>query len=52
MKKELITKAKEFATELTRYNVIEKDLKGEKAISKEYMGNNFAIRKMVKGRGV
>ena len=54
MKKELaITiKAKDFATELTSHNVIEKDLKGENLISKEHVDNNVAVRKMLRERGV
>lgn len=60
MKKELIAdflptltiKAKDFAAELTRYNIIEKKLKGDTAISKEHIDNNSAVRKMLKQRGV
>jgi DNA-damage-inducible protein D len=48
----LTIKAKDFATELTSHNVIEKDLKGNAAISKEHIDNNAAVRKMLKGRGV
>lgn len=48
----LTIKAKDFATELTSHNVIEKDLNGEKDISKEHVDNNLAVRKMLQGRGV
>ena len=48
----LTIKAKDFATELTSHNVIEKDLKGEQHISKEHVDNNLAVRKMLKERGV
>ena len=40
----LTIKAKDFATELTSHNVIEKDLKGDTAISKEHVDNNSAVR--------
>jgi DNA-damage-inducible protein D len=48
----LTIKAKDFATELTSHNVVEKDLKGDEAISKEHVDNNAAVRKMLKERGV
>jgi len=48
----LTIKAKDFATELTSHNVIEKDLKGETTISKEHVDNNLAVRKMLIERGV
>lgn len=48
----LTIKAKDFATELTSHNVIEKDLKGESSISKEHIDNNLAVRKMLGERGV
>ncbi len=48
----LTIKAKDFATELTSHNVIEKGLKGDTAISKEHVDNNSAVRKMLKERGV
>ena len=48
----LTIKAKDFATELTSHNVVDKDLKGEKQISKEHIENNVAVRKMLKERGV
>lgn len=48
----LTIKAKDFATELTSHNVIEKDLNGESAISNEHVENNRAVRKMLIERGV
>src|SRR6185312_10076290 len=48
----LTIKAKDFATELTGHNVIEKDLKGQPAISKEHIENNTAVRTMLIERGV
>ena len=48
----LTIKAKDFATELTSHNVIEKNLKGEQPITKEHVDNNLAVRKMLKERGV
>jgi DNA-damage-inducible protein D len=48
----LTIKGKDFATELTSHNVLEKDLQGEKAISKEHVENNQAVRKMLVERGV
>lgn len=48
----LTIKAKDFATELTSHNVVEKDLKGESQISKEHVDNNVAVRDMLKTRGV
>ncbi len=48
----LTIKAKDFATELTSHNVVDKNLKGEHQISKEHIDNNIAVRKMLKERGV
>jgi DNA-damage-inducible protein D len=48
----LTIKAKDFATELTSHNVIDKDLQGEKSISREHVDNNHAVRKMLIERGV
>jgi len=48
----LTIKAKDFATELTRHNVQEKDLKGQENISKEHVDNNKAVRKILQERGV
>lgn len=48
----LTIKAKDFATELTSHNVVEKDLHGEKSIAKEHVENNTAVRNMLIKRGV
>jgi DNA-damage-inducible protein D len=48
----LTIKAKDFATELTSHNVIEKDLQGEEQITGEHVDNNMAVRKMLAERGV
>jgi len=48
----LTIKAKDFAVELTSYNVVEKDLHGEEAIVKEHVDNNKAIRNMLEERGI
>ncbi|MCX6182826.1 MAG: DNA damage-inducible protein D [Bacteroidetes bacterium] len=48
----LTIKAKDFATELTSHNLIEKSLKGEKQISNEHIENNKAVRKILNQRGV
>lgn len=48
----LTIKAKDFATELTSHNVVEKNLKGETQISKEHIDNNLEVRKMLGNRGV
>jgi DNA-damage-inducible protein D len=48
----LTIKAKDFATELTSHNVIEKDLIGEPQIYNEHIENNRAVRKMLIERGV
>lgn len=48
----LTIKAKDFATELTSHNVVEKDLHGENRISNEHIENNQAIRKILIERGV
>ena len=48
----LTIKAKDFATELTSHNVVEKNLKGEIQIAKEHIDNNIEVRKMLGNRGV
>ena len=48
----LTIKAKDFAAELTRHNVIDKDLKGQQKISGEHVANNKAVRKILGERGV
>ncbi len=44
--------AKNLATEMTNYNVEEKDLQGESAIAIEHVQNNTEIRNMLGGRGI
>lgn len=44
--------AKNLATEMTNYNVEEKDLQGETAISVEHVQNNSTIRDMLGQRGI
>jgi DNA-damage-inducible protein D len=48
----LTIKAKDFATELTSHNVVDKDLKGDHQIANEHIENNLAVRKMLHNRGV
>ena len=48
----LTIKAKDFATELTSHNIVEKDLKGQNQITNEHIDNNKAVRKMLQERGV
>lgn len=44
--------AKNLATEMTNYNVEEKDLKGEGAITTEHVQNNITVREMLATRGI
>lgn len=44
--------AKNLATEMTNYNVENKDLYGERAITAEHMQNNKSVRKMLGDRGI
>lgn len=44
--------AKNLATEMTNYNVEEKDLQGENAITTEHVQNNTGIRQMLGERGI
>lgn len=48
----LTIKAKDFATELTSHNVVEKGLIGEKSIAREHVDNNTAVRNILLKRGV
>ena len=48
----LTIKAKDFTTELTSHNVVEKDLQGDEQISKEHVDNNISVRKMLQERSV
>ena len=44
--------AKNLATEMTNYNVEEKDLQGERAITGEHVQNNLSVREMLGQRGI
>lgn len=44
--------AKNLATEMTNYNVEEKDLQGEKDITGEHVQNNLSVREMLGKRGI
>lgn len=44
--------AKNLATEMTNYNVEEKDLKGELSITAEHIQNNKTVRSMLGQRGI
>ena len=44
--------AKNLATEMTNYNVEEKDLQGEGAITSEHVQNNLSVREMLGQRGI
>lgn len=48
----LTIKAKDFATELTSHNVVEKDLNGDVQITNEHIENNLAVRKILGERGI
>lgn len=44
--------AKNLATEMTNYNVTEKDMYGEEKITKEHVDNNSSVRKMLGKREI
>lgn len=44
--------AKNLATEMTNYNVEDKDLQGESSITNEHIQNNTSVRSMLVGRGI
>lgn len=44
--------AKNLATEMTNYNVEEKDLQGENSITNEHIQNNKSVRKILGERGI
>lgn len=48
----LMIKAKDFATELTSHNVVDKDLSGDWSITKEHVDNNQEVRNILLKRGV
>lgn len=44
--------AKNLATEMTNYNVTEKDIYGEESITDEHVDNNLSVRDMLNKRGI
>lgn len=44
--------AKNLATEMTNYNVEQKDLHGEQSITTEHVQNNVSVRQMLGQRGI
>ena len=48
----IILKAKDFATEITIFNARQHQLGSERAISKEHITNNEAVRKTLLERGI
>ena len=44
--------AKNLATEMTNYNVTEKDMYGEERITDEHVDNNLSVRNMLNKRGI
>jgi DNA-damage-inducible protein D len=48
----LIIAAKNLATEMTNYNVENKDLQGEVSITQEHVQNNTSVRAMLGERGI
>lgn len=44
--------AKNLATEMTNYNVEQKDLRGETSITREHVQNNVSVRSMLAQRGI
>ena len=44
--------AKNLATEMTNYNVEQKDLQGENPITREHIQNNKSVRQMLGARGI
>lgn len=44
--------AKNLATEMTNYNVEQKDLYGERSITAEHVQNNRSVRQMLGQRGI
>ena len=45
-------KAKDFATEITNFNIEKDDLHGELKITKEHVKNNEGVRKLLGERGI
>lgn len=48
----LAIKAKDFATEMTSHNVLEKDLRGTRSIVDEHVASNKAVRNSMLQRGI
>ena len=48
----LAIKAKDFATEMTSHNVLEKDLRGTRSIGDEHVASNKAVRNSMLARGI
>ncbi|MCL2875833.1 MAG: DNA damage-inducible protein D [Betaproteobacteria bacterium] len=44
--------AKNLATEMTNHNVMQDDLQGERAITREHVQNNHSVREMLGQRGI
>lgn len=44
--------AKNLATEMTNYNVTQKDMYGEESITEEHIDNNLSVRSMLNKRGI
>lgn len=44
--------AKNLATEMTNYNVIEKNMYGEESITEEHIDNNLSVRNMLNKRAI
>ncbi|MFI4859196.1 MAG: hypothetical protein ACIAXF_00800, partial [Phycisphaerales bacterium JB063] len=45
-------KAKDFATEVTNFNIRKDDLQGESPITREHIKNNSAVRDLLIDRGI
>lgn len=48
----IIIKAKDFANEITNFNVQKEDMKGETTITNEHIKNNKAVRKLLLDRNI
>lgn len=44
--------AKNLATEMTNYNITQKDMYGENNITNEHVDNNLSVRSMLNKRGI
>ena len=45
-------KAKDFANEITNFNVQKENMRGEESITKEHIKNNKGVRQLLKDRGI